>query len=807
MTRYRALIACLLVVMWAASCTWLREEGGAPAESFAVEMDRLETAGGYLREQGRFEEAAAVYDEIDRRFGRDPSPAVRERVAAALNAKALTRRDEGRHEEAFAILTEIDRRYGAAADPSARFEVVLALGHKSEMLDSLGRYDEANAVSREVVRRFARDNYGIRQAAMDALIERVWRLRSNKRSEDEIAILAWLSEGFGAAADVASRRKIARALVDRGEALARLGRFGEAIAVYEDAARRYGAETDRRLLGEAVRALVDKGEALGQQGRYEKELALYVDIERRHGTNVGERDSEWVDPLDWEVSRARVNAVTSLLMLGRNREALRQVKVASSRYDVGNGVLPFLVWLADSRTPFETVRRRARALDFDDHHWLFRWSADVIRPLLDRLPEPRRTQARCLAAFYEAHHDRETLDDCLGGAARVGASETAAAEAVSLDELGRRALLLLHRGKQEESAAVFDEIECRFGQDEEAAIRTRFAEMLFGRARYRSDKEPPEEAIAAFDDIVRRFADDPVGMARFQALFALSGKMEKLVSLNRFDEADAAHAELVRRFAQDEDDTVRVSAANNLYNYAWALKVKGRFGEALAVYGEIDRLFSGDGANMAPVFVADALVGRGDILALQGRFEEAITAYDEAERRLVGKTAPRLHGKAAEAFVSKAAMWGQLGQPERELALYAEAEERYPAGEDGFYLKEEVARARVYALPPMLALGRAEEAILRAKAIQTDAESHYAAFMPFVLWLTDASAQPGPVRDAVREFGDIGLFLLRWPSGFRPVIASLPEPRQTQALCFVAYLGRHHDIRKLDACLGYEPER
>ncbi len=48
-----------------------------------------------------------------------------------------------------------------------------------------------------------------------------------------------------------------------------------------------------------------------------------------------------------------------------------------------------------------------------DHETKFDWNGDDIRPLVDKLPEPRKTQAECFIAFFEQHHDISTLKTCL----------------------------------------------------------------------------------------------------------------------------------------------------------------------------------------------------------------------------------------------------------------------------------------------------------------------------------------------------------------------------------------------------------
>jgi hypothetical protein len=50
--------------------------------------------GWTLVRQGKFVEAIAVYDEIDRRFGQDDTPGIRKWVAEALVYKGVTLKGE-----------------------------------------------------------------------------------------------------------------------------------------------------------------------------------------------------------------------------------------------------------------------------------------------------------------------------------------------------------------------------------------------------------------------------------------------------------------------------------------------------------------------------------------------------------------------------------------------------------------------------------------------------------------------------------------------------------------------------------------
>lgn len=67
----------------------------------------------------------------------------------------------------------------------------------------------------------------------------------------------------------------------------------------------------------------------------------------------------------------------------------------------------FLRWIAVPETPQQTILNVIRELPADVK---FAWSWNEIRPLIDKLPEPRKTQASHFIAFFEDHQDVERLE-------------------------------------------------------------------------------------------------------------------------------------------------------------------------------------------------------------------------------------------------------------------------------------------------------------------------------------------------------------------------------------------------------------
>ncbi len=194
-----------------------------------------------LDQLGRSGEAIAIYDEIDRCYGGDASPALRERVAKALVNKGITLGQHGRSEEAIAVFDEVDRRYVEDASPT------------------------------------------IREWVAKALVNKGFTLGERDRSEEAIAIFDEIDRRYGEEASPALREQVARALGNKGATLGQLDYREEAITVYDEIDRRYGEDTSPALRKQVARALGNKGLTLGQGDRSGDVIAVYYEIDRRYG--------------------------------------------------------------------------------------------------------------------------------------------------------------------------------------------------------------------------------------------------------------------------------------------------------------------------------------------------------------------------------------------------------------------------------------------------------------------------------------------------------------------------------------------
>lgn len=120
-------------------------------------VQSLFNKGGLLIELDKSTDAIAVYDAIDERYGKDQSSSVREQVAKALSNKGVCLGKQGNSDEGIATYDMIEERYGNDLAHNVRKQVVTALFNKSIALHDLGKYDEEILVNAKVDEHYGKD--------------------------------------------------------------------------------------------------------------------------------------------------------------------------------------------------------------------------------------------------------------------------------------------------------------------------------------------------------------------------------------------------------------------------------------------------------------------------------------------------------------------------------------------------------------------------------------------------------------------------------------------------------------------------
>jgi TolA-binding protein len=114
--------------------------------------------GFILSKQGKTKAATAVYDDIDQRFGRDKAPDTQEVVAKVLIRKGTVLMKASKDKDkAIAVFDLVDQRYGGSASPNVRKQVAWALYYRAVVVGERSAVRKA-AILDQIIRRFGQDD-------------------------------------------------------------------------------------------------------------------------------------------------------------------------------------------------------------------------------------------------------------------------------------------------------------------------------------------------------------------------------------------------------------------------------------------------------------------------------------------------------------------------------------------------------------------------------------------------------------------------------------------------------------------------
>ena len=190
----------------------------------------LSAKAGTLSVLNKPEQAIAVYDDIDQRFGKDTAPGVRELVANGLVSKGYRLEVLEKPQQAIAVYDYVDKRFGKDTSTTVREQVASGLVNKGFALSQLNNPEQAIAVYDDIDHRFGKDT------------------------------------GPGVL------QQVATALVNKGVVLGKLDKPEQAIAVYDDIDQRFGKNDAPRVRHQVARALA--GKSANQITRDKKQWAV-----------------------------------------------------------------------------------------------------------------------------------------------------------------------------------------------------------------------------------------------------------------------------------------------------------------------------------------------------------------------------------------------------------------------------------------------------------------------------------------------------------------------------------------------------
>lgn len=421
----------------------------------AGEAEALVEEGRAFAEMGSLQAAIANYELADRQFGAAEDPETQQWVAAALVLKAGALQAQEKPDQALAALDEAVRRFGAATHPAVREQVAKALLQEGILWEQLKDDAQAMTAYAAIEERFGAEEKtsAIRQTVATALLRQGQLAYQNGHHEEAFALFDRLEQRFKNDAAPTFRACRAEALYRRGAALENMEFFPVAFETYRQLDTLFGNDADSDVQKWVVAAEMRKGALLSSEKRYADAIAYYDQIDRRFGQNenmtvqtavaealvnkgvlLNERlnnpaasvqTSELVlkrfcaapinnaerQKICW---RAQSNTVEPLLLLGQRKAALARIQELRKQLPAGDArlaVMAFLSWLVEPETGTTgAVITAIRAISPDEPvFWIF----NSMRPLMEKQPEPRKTQARCFAAFFEDHRNAKILEGCL----------------------------------------------------------------------------------------------------------------------------------------------------------------------------------------------------------------------------------------------------------------------------------------------------------------------------------------------------------------------------------------------------------
>ena len=200
-----------------------------------------------------------------------------------------------------------------------------------------------------------------------------------------------------------SDTQVANTLFNISLALFSLNNLQASIAGYDDLLSRYENSEQPILQDLCASSLLNKGYTLGRLNNLPAAINCYEDLISRYTLNENPE-------IQQQCQSARENIAELLLVVGQPEAALNHINQLLEQDDKTNpklAIMHFLRWIADPETAQQTILDAIHELPASVK---FEWSWDEIRPLINQLPEPRKTQANHYIAFFEEHQNIERLE-------------------------------------------------------------------------------------------------------------------------------------------------------------------------------------------------------------------------------------------------------------------------------------------------------------------------------------------------------------------------------------------------------------
>ncbi|MDR2365021.1 MAG: hypothetical protein LBD68_04090 [Zoogloeaceae bacterium] len=518
-----------------------RQEARADHPEEEIESLLKEATASFMEED--YAKSISLYDEIERRHGKDARARVRALVLSALGDKvlALWRIKDWDANAEESLRNDILARFGNDKNPEVRAQLAESLARLTAFIfntKSRHGWDVAISTADEAEKRFGEDKDPVvrRWLAMALYFKggaASWRKRGGGGYEEGAEIFRSVSERFGADEDTETRYWAARALTERANLMTSFSldevpevyreldrRFGgdnelpetralviqglldsipfsgvDRAAVYADIERRYGEDKNPEVRGMLVEALSQKSKGYHDP---EKKIVVYDEILSRFGEDDDLAIRE-------EVARALFQKDSALMEMEAPKETrLAVLEEISRRYkedeskEIGEIV-------ADARSRWNSLAIQAGKMTADD----LLVGIDRIQDTeaRERLAQSLRNNAQTFleeGKILEAVALYKAMKERLGTSALLESS-TFALKIELGRSLGYYAASLLTESKEKREAAIWKDMDKRFGKKDPSVNVIVLDALLYeGLFLALGAYDRPRLAIGVFRKIIER---------------------------------------------------------------------------------------------------------------------------------------------------------------------------------------------------------------------------------------------------------------------------------------------------------------
>lgn len=236
-----------------------------------------------LHKLGRAEAAIAVYDELDRLYRSDTSPAVREEVARALLNKGLSLVESEKFNDALRVYELVITRYREDDAPLIREQVASAMVNRGIVFGKLGKLAEQINEFDTVEAVYGTDAAeGLRERVSGALLNKAIALTEHGKGTEALKLYDTINSRYQDDPAPQVRGHVVQALVSKGATLGKMGQPHAAKEALEEVETRYGSDNSPSIRLDLAKSLFNLACASKDVGDHQGEIAAYDAIDERY---------------------------------------------------------------------------------------------------------------------------------------------------------------------------------------------------------------------------------------------------------------------------------------------------------------------------------------------------------------------------------------------------------------------------------------------------------------------------------------------------------------------------------------------